>query len=234
MPAPVRFAVVGEGRDEHGLCGAGPNLHALPQDALRGVIVTLVHRLLSEWFDRRGEAVCWLLEPSRSSGGKPIPPGGPPETLVSENRLPRLLDRLLNPIRTTGSQLLPADFVVLCVDDEHRDGFGRTISRLRPDLRQRAIPVVFEPEMEILLVQCKEPLEQAVGIPLCTSIPPCKDGDLKDCLKQWLRNHAPGHTLDAKLRQTIASYVSLDRSAALCGIRAWVQLTEGVIRAVNG
>jgi hypothetical protein len=234
MPRPTRFVVVGEGRDEHGACAKGPNLHTLREGELCGAIVTLVGRLLLERLGQHGEVLCWVPEASLSSGGRPVPPASPAETLVSEYLLPRFLGKLLNPVRLSTNELLAADFVVLCVDSELEERFLRTVSRLAPDLKDRTVPVVFQPEMEILLVQSKGPLEAAVRIPSCTSTPPSQEGDLKESLEVWLATYAPGCALNAELRQTIARHLDLSERSPLNTMAAWVSLVNGIRNAVLG
>ena len=54
---PVRFAVIGEGPDEHGHSSRGPDLAPLSSDCLRGCLVTLVLRILAERFATPSQAL---------------------------------------------------------------------------------------------------------------------------------------------------------------------------------
>ena len=160
MQAPVRFAVVGEGKDEHGVSFRGPMLRPLPEDALRGGLVTLVERLLRERFGRHALPLSWLA-PTKNRYSHP--PAGA-ELLVDENLLLRLLDSLLRPIRRSPESWPAAEFVVLSVDFEQKRAFERTVGRIPQELQDRVIPLVFEPEFEVLFTCCQEPLEAACGL----------------------------------------------------------------------
>ncbi len=223
MRKVVRFAVIGEGRDEHGVSATGPSLHDLDSKALQGALVTIVSRLLRERFGQDPRPVRWV-PPLPGRAKRALAPG---ELLTNENYLHRFLEGLLRPVRLTPSSQVGVEFVVLSVDLELRDAFERSRRNLRDEVAQRTIPLVFEPELEILFVQGKEALEDAVGLPRRKSMPPGRSGDLKSSLSRWLATYAPnGDRLSADLRSRVARHLDISPTSPLEQLGPWRDLVR--------
>jgi hypothetical protein len=170
----------------------------------------------------------------RATHGRFAPPPAPHEILTDENLLASFLTKLLEPIRRAPVTPLPADFVVLAVDGDLRERFSRAVGRLRPELRRRTVAACFEPEIEVLLVQSKEPLEDAVGRPRCTSDAPSTVGDLKESLRHWLARFGQGRTLNARTREDIAAVLDISENSYLSAVGAWASLVTAIRRALGG
>ncbi|MBW8875263.1 MAG: hypothetical protein JF614_09900 [Acidobacteria bacterium] len=226
MREPVRFAVVGEGRDEHGASSQGPLLSPLPKNALRGGLVTLVERLLLERFGRAAVPVGWLA-PVRNRWSQPPKAV---ELLADENLLARLLNELLRPAKRSPPSWPAAELVVLSVDGDRVQAFKRALSRVSRELQDRIIPLVFEPEFEVLFTCGKEPLEDACGLPRCSSVHPERQGDLKRCLERWLQRYGGGRPLDARLRQEIAMHLDVGLESPLKEVPAFRKLIASLAR----
>lgn len=223
MRRTVRFAVVGEGRDEHGFSAKGPSLRELPAGSLQGALVTLVSRLLRERFGLTPQPVAW--SPPRLSH---LGADYSPSKIVSDvNYLPRLLDNLFCPIRMEPHHPHPLDLVVLSVDSEYKHSFTRACRVLRPEIAARTISLVFEPELEVLLVQGKEALEDAYGIPRCQTKPPAREGNLKARLEEWRGQYAPKEPkLDAAAKTRIAGFLKISPGTSLEELAVWTVLTQ--------
>ena len=223
MKEVVRFAVVGEGRDEHGQYARGPALRELPVGSLQGALVTLVSRLMRERFGRKPQPVAWSLPRLSRLGSDPIPS----KILSDGNHLPRFLDNLFRPIPLAPDPPKPLDLVILSVDAEYRDRFTRACAVLRPEIAARTIPLVFEPELEVLLVQGKEALEDAYGIPRCQTAPPGRHGDLKARLEEWRGQFAPQERrIDAAKKTLIAQFLEVRPGCRLEDLTVWTDLTR--------
>jgi hypothetical protein len=122
------------------------------------------------------------------------------------------------------------DLVVLSVDSDREHSFCRAIDRLPEHLKRKIVPIVFEPELEMLFVQSKGPLEAAVGIPACTSHPPEITGDPKAALRAWMGSYAGGRALDSLLRQRIAECLDVGEDSQLLSVLAWQRLVDGLMR----
>jgi hypothetical protein len=192
----------------------------------------LVSRILAERFATPGQALTWAAV-DRAAHGRFGPPPAPYEILTDGNLLASLLTKLLQPIRRAPVTPLPADFVVLAVDGELRDRFCRAVGKLRPELRHRTVAACFEPEVEVLLIQSKEPLEDAVGRPRCTSDAPSTVGDLKESLRRWLARFGQGRILDARTREDIAAVLDISDNSYLSAVDAWVSLVTAIRRALG-
>ena len=186
--------------------------------------MTLVERLLTERFGFRCEAVRWLPVES-SAKARRGPPPSPRDILSDENLLPRFLEKLLRPVRRNSNDLVGVDLVVLTVDADLAANFSRAVNRLRLELRRRTAAVCFEPELEVLLVQSKTPLESAVGVPHCSTEAPSRTGDLKVSLRDWVTRFGRGRVLDAQFRQEVARYLDVSANSHLCSIPCWLTLT---------
>jgi hypothetical protein len=114
--------------------------------------------------------------------------------------------------------------VVLSVDWDRRQAFGRAMSRIPQELQDRIIPLIFEPELEVLFTRSKEPLEDACGLPRCSSGHPERQGDLKQCLGKWLQRYGGGRQLDASLRQDIAKHLDVGSESPLQEVPAFQNL----------
>lgn len=231
--APVlRYAVLGEGRDEHGLSANGPDYRTLSAPALQGCLVVLVARLLTERFGQSCEALRWL-PVDRSQVGRRGPPPSPREILCSENLLARFLNKVLFPIQREPPTLARADFVVLASDEQIATSVTRAVGRLTGTLRGRVVPVFFTPEMEVLFIQAKQPLEAVMGLAQCTSQPPATRDDPKECLRGWLHEYGAGRLLDARMLEDTACHLDLGSNSYLNGVEGWRQLVEGLQTFVN-
>lgn len=222
MLNPVRFAVIGEGRDEHGISSKGPNRHPLPNGALLGGLITLVKRTLHERCGRAAIPVGWLAPPRNRYSQPPKPV----ELLADGNLLTGLLNELLRPVRRSPEAWPAVELVVLSVDKDGREErFEKAVRQIPEELRDRVVPLVFEPELEVLFTCSKEPLEDACGLPRCTTAHPERQGDLKRCLERWLHRYANGRPLDSKLRQDIAEHLDLGADSRIQEVEAFRELT---------
>lgn len=208
---PVRFAVIGEGRDEHGESSRGPMLYPLAEGTLQGGLVTLVARILHERCGRVARPVGWL-PPVRDRWSRPA---NSRELLADGNLLTRLLNSLLRPVRRSPEASTAVELVVLSVDCDRKGAFEKAVKQIPEELKDRVVPLVFEPEFEVLFTCCKKPLEDACGLPRCSTKPPDRQGDLKQCLQKWLGSYADGRLLDTKLRQDIARRLDLGSGSPL-------------------
>jgi hypothetical protein len=226
MREPVRFAVIGEGRDEHGSSAQGPMLRPLPEGSLWGGLVTLVARALRERCGRVALPVGWLppVRDRRSQRPKAV------ELLADGNLLTCLLNSLLRPVRRSPGGSSAVDLVVLSVDKEKKTAFEKAFRQVPVELLDRVVPLVFEPEFEVLFTCCKKPLEDACGLPRCSTTPPDHQGDLKECLGKWLHHHAAGRQLDTRLRQDIARHLDLEAGSPLQEVLAFRELIAGLER----
>ncbi len=223
MKRIVRFAVVGEGRDEHGCYARGPAFRALPSGTLQGALVTIVSRLMRERFACEPQPVAWSIPRFSRLGPDPIPS----KILSDGNHLPRFLENLFCPIRLEPDPPRPLDLVILSVDAEYKDRFTRACGALRPEIAARTVPLVFEPELEVLLVQGKEALEDAYGIPRCRTTPPGSHGDLKVRLEEWRSRYAPRERrIDAARKTSIARHLNISPGSSLEDLAVWSDLTE--------
>ena len=225
----MRFVVLGEGIDEHGRCGKGPDLMPLREGSFQGSIVTLVRRLLRERHGIHAIPLCWT-PVDRRHQGRPGPPPSAGEILSDENLLPRFLEKLLCPVARNANQRAEADFVVLSCDLELEDRFLRAVARVRAELRSRVISIVFDPELEVLFVQSKRPLEAMYGLRNCSTLPPTRLGDLKQSLQAWIRSYAPNARLDGEFRERVARELSFEE---LSGVPSWQTLEESLGRIVR-
>ena len=229
----MRFAVLGEGTSEHGDSDRGPTGTTFPHSATKGCLVVLVERVLKERLGLPCTPVRWNLQ-DRATQGRPTPPPPPFEILVREHLLAAFLDKLLNPVARQPAGPAAVDFVVLSVDETHEAPFWRTVERLRGDLRKRVVPTVFEPELEVLLVQSKIPLESSFRLPSCSSTSPSIEGDLKESLRAWLRQYVPSRALTTQLRQEIAHHLDIRKGSYLDKVAGWRQLVERLETTARG
>lgn len=224
MATALRVVVVGEGPDEHGETARGPDLQPICAGWKEGALVTLVRRTLTERFNRASEPLCWATPiPSRTSRHL-----SPAELLMDRNCLPMFLRKLLDPLRREPETRHPADLVILSMDGDKRTAFERALACVLSDLRDRVIPVVFEPEFEVLFTRSKHPLEKAFGLQPCSTQPPRREGDLKTSLEEWLRQNKNGRRLDCGLRQEIARHLDVSPGSELEEVRGWRVLVEGL------
>ncbi len=230
MLEPVRFAVVGEGPNEHGGSDKmGVALAALPKSA-QGALVALVMRILAERYGRAGQPVCWVRPIRNRSGQRPKAV----DLLLDEYLLSRLLDNLLRPVVLLPPSRLAVEFVVLSVDGDKKERFTRiaerSIQALPQELQERVITLVFEPMLEVLFICCKEPLEDACGRQRCSSKPPERQGDFKQCLKDWLRRYGEGHDFNTKFLQKVASHLDVGPASPLQEVPAFQKLCARLAR----
>lgn len=222
--------MVGEGRSDHGVSGHGPDLAALPKGKRRGCAGVVVERVLAERLRRGCEILCW--RPVDRSGPQRIQqPPSPREVVLDENLLPRFLDKLLNPVQRQPEGPKPADSVVIAVDANYAAQFRRTMARLgtsRPDLARRTVAVVFDPEIEAILVQSKHPLEVVCELSPCSSQPPKTSPDPKLSLQDWLNSYAQGRRLDAELMEGVASQLDINANSYLDPVKGWLELVNGL------
>lgn len=227
MSSIVRFAVLGEGPNEHGQCNDGPNLASLCDGRLRGSLVTLVERALKQLLGRQCETLCWVL-PDRRYLGQLGPPPSPTAVLTHGNLLLPFLYSLLHPVRLTPEGPKSADLVVLSVDSENAGSFTKAVDGLPSELRRRTVPLVIEPELEILFIQSKGPLEKAIGIPACSSQQPSRTGKPKDCLRDWLKSYGGGQEPKTKFLQKVAWQLNVGEDSELKAVPAWTKLVKGL------
>lgn len=226
MFGSVRFAVIGEGKDEHGHSRQGPLLAPLGQRALRGALVTVVERLLRERFGLSPVPVAWS-PPLVDWRGQPL---ASTAILVHDQALARLVDSLLRPVQRIPSGQVAAHLVVLSVDLQYKGAFESAVGRIPEELARRVIPIVFDPELEVLLASSKEPLEDACGLPRCSSSVPERRADLKESLKSWLVRHARVEVLSAEFRQRVAAHLDLKPGSYLDDVPSFRGLIAGLER----
>jgi hypothetical protein len=140
---------------------------------------------------------------------------------------------LFSPPKRWPNSPTPVDVVVLAVDHDYSQHLSRAVGRLAQDLRDRTIAVHFTPELEVLFVQSKIPLEEVVGIPVCSSQVPTHTGDLKQSLREWLNRYARGRGLDAKLRQEVAQNLEIRENSYLNAVGGWNDLVRGLETCVD-
>jgi hypothetical protein len=146
--------------------------------------------------------------------------------LKDEGLLGLFLVQLLQPVSTLPESPAAPDFVVLASDGDHRIKFERAVDRVSQHHHPtKVLSIVFEPELEVLFLQGKEPLEDALGLPRCSSGHPApRAPDSKSELKRWLSRFGPNATLDARLRERIASKLDLSDHSPLVALPSYRQL----------
>ena len=98
---------------------------------------------------------------------------------------------------------------------------------LRPS-RERNISDFAKVGLEVIFLQSKRPLEKALGIAECSSLPPSVGPHPKECLQDWLERHGAGQAPDAQFKQRVAAVLDVSSDSDLGEIVAWRQLLEGL------